>query len=227
MIAAGVAAARLKFVRPRANQAFPRTAHDWVPGGDEITPTMKLKRRPIAQVRRGDRGVVRQRTRPGHPRNRTRIVNSAREGRARADASFRSRSAVTNPRRRTSSVSRGTSDPFVTFWNLFLRGRFRCVVAGSGKPPIRQRQLGDRPHGEQVLTQHRTSRVRQFIGGAQSTHPLGDLRIPIVRQIRVEVVFDLVAQVSGHEPQRWSGVEIRGAQHLPEIPFPLRLILQH
>ena len=33
---------------------------DWQPGGDELTPTMKLKRRPIAaQVRGRDRGVVR------------------------------------------------------------------------------------------------------------------------------------------------------------------------
>jgi long-subunit acyl-CoA synthetase (AMP-forming) len=23
--------------------------HDWLPGGDELTPTMKLKRRPIAE----------------------------------------------------------------------------------------------------------------------------------------------------------------------------------
>ena len=33
---------------------------DWAPGGEELTPTMKLKRRPIAEkLRRGDRGDVR------------------------------------------------------------------------------------------------------------------------------------------------------------------------
>ena len=32
----------------RADQAVQRAAVDWLPGGDELTPTMKLKRKPIA-----------------------------------------------------------------------------------------------------------------------------------------------------------------------------------
>ena len=30
------------------NQKFTIVRGDWLPGGDELTPTMKLKRRPIA-----------------------------------------------------------------------------------------------------------------------------------------------------------------------------------
>ena len=40
-------------------------------------------------------------------------------------------------------------------------------------------------------------------------------------------MFDLIAQISGHESESRSGVEVRGTQHLPQIPFRLRLILQH
>ena len=44
--------------RSRSSRSSPG---DWVPGGDELTPTMKLKRKPIArEVRRRDRGDVPQ-----------------------------------------------------------------------------------------------------------------------------------------------------------------------
>ena len=37
-------------VAPRADQALDaRSSDDWLPGGDELTPTMKLKRRPIME----------------------------------------------------------------------------------------------------------------------------------------------------------------------------------
>ena len=36
-------------VTGRAGQALPDPATDWVPGGDELTPTMKLRRRPIGE----------------------------------------------------------------------------------------------------------------------------------------------------------------------------------
>src|SRR3954452_12013643 len=35
--------------RPEAIKRFHLVAEDWLPGGDELTPTMKLKRRPIAE----------------------------------------------------------------------------------------------------------------------------------------------------------------------------------
>ncbi len=34
--------------RPEAIKRFHLVPEDWLPGGDELTPTMKLKRRPIA-----------------------------------------------------------------------------------------------------------------------------------------------------------------------------------
>ena len=37
------------------------------------------------------------------------------------------------------------------------------------------------------------------------------------------MVFDLVAQVSAHEPQRRAGVEVGTAQHLPQVPVSFRL----
>ena len=40
-------------------------------------------------------------------------------------------------------------------------------------------------------------------------------------------MFDLVAEVSAHERQHPPGPEVRGTQHLPEIPFRLCLTVQH
>jgi len=48
---------------------------------------------------------------------------------------------------------------------------------------------------------------------------LGDLRVAITWQIGIQVMLDLVAEVSGHERQYRPGVEVRGSQHLPQIPF--------
>ena len=47
--------------RSRASRSSPCSREDWLPGGDELTPTMKLKRKPIAaEVRLADRGDVRE-----------------------------------------------------------------------------------------------------------------------------------------------------------------------
>ena len=73
-ISAGVAEGNAKLSRVEQIKRFRVLPTLWEPGGDEITLTMKLKRRPIAdQVRYGDRGVVRRRTGPGHPRAQARI----------------------------------------------------------------------------------------------------------------------------------------------------------
>jgi long-subunit acyl-CoA synthetase (AMP-forming) len=45
----GVAAANAKLARVEQIKRFHLVAGDWLPGGDELTPTMKLKRRPIAE----------------------------------------------------------------------------------------------------------------------------------------------------------------------------------
>jgi long-chain acyl-CoA synthetase len=45
----GVEAANAKLARVEQIKKFHLVAGDWLPGGDELTPTMKLKRKPIAQ----------------------------------------------------------------------------------------------------------------------------------------------------------------------------------
>ena len=47
-VQAGVDAANAKLARVEQLKKFTLVEGDWAPGGDEITPTMKLKRRPIA-----------------------------------------------------------------------------------------------------------------------------------------------------------------------------------
>ena len=44
----GVDAANAKLARVEQIKRFHLVPGDWVPGGDELTPTMKLKRKPIA-----------------------------------------------------------------------------------------------------------------------------------------------------------------------------------
>ena len=45
----GVDAANAKLARVEQIKKFTIVAGDWLPGGDELTPTMKLKRKPIAE----------------------------------------------------------------------------------------------------------------------------------------------------------------------------------
>jgi long-chain acyl-CoA synthetase len=46
-VQAGVHAANAGLSRPEQIKRFTLVEGDWLPGGDELTPTMKLKRRPI------------------------------------------------------------------------------------------------------------------------------------------------------------------------------------
>jgi len=46
-VEAGVDAANAQLARPEQIKRFALVRGDWLPGGDELTPTMKLKRRPI------------------------------------------------------------------------------------------------------------------------------------------------------------------------------------
>ncbi len=48
-VAAGVEAANAKLARVEQVKKFTILPGDWLPGGDELTPTMKLKRKPIAE----------------------------------------------------------------------------------------------------------------------------------------------------------------------------------
>jgi long-chain acyl-CoA synthetase len=45
----GVDAANAKLARPEQVKKFTIVQSDWLPGGEELTPTMKLKRKPIAE----------------------------------------------------------------------------------------------------------------------------------------------------------------------------------
>jgi long-chain acyl-CoA synthetase len=46
-VQAGVDAANAKLARVEQIKKFAVVEGDWLPGGDELTPTMKLKRKPI------------------------------------------------------------------------------------------------------------------------------------------------------------------------------------
>ncbi len=48
-VQAGVDAANAKLARVEQIKKFELVAGDWLPGGEELTPTMKLKRKPIAE----------------------------------------------------------------------------------------------------------------------------------------------------------------------------------
>ena len=45
----GVDAANATLARVEQIKKFTIVEGDWLPGGDELTPTMKLKRKPIAE----------------------------------------------------------------------------------------------------------------------------------------------------------------------------------
>jgi long-subunit acyl-CoA synthetase (AMP-forming) len=45
----GVDAANARLARVEQIKKFHLVEGDWLPGGDELTPTMKLKRKPIAE----------------------------------------------------------------------------------------------------------------------------------------------------------------------------------
>ncbi len=60
-VQAEVDAANVHLSRVEQIKRFRLLRAEWLPGGDELTPTMKLKRRPIArEVRRGDRRPLRR-----------------------------------------------------------------------------------------------------------------------------------------------------------------------
>ena len=48
-VAESVEAANQKLARVEGVKKFTIVEGDWLPGGDELTPTMKLKRKPIAE----------------------------------------------------------------------------------------------------------------------------------------------------------------------------------
>jgi long-subunit acyl-CoA synthetase (AMP-forming) len=53
-VARGIAAANAKLSRVEQIKRYKVLPNDWPPAGDELTPTMKLKRRPIAAKYAGE-----------------------------------------------------------------------------------------------------------------------------------------------------------------------------
>jgi long-chain acyl-CoA synthetase len=53
-IAAAIGRANERLANPEQVKRYTVLADDWVPGGDELTPTSKLKRRPIAEKYLGE-----------------------------------------------------------------------------------------------------------------------------------------------------------------------------
>jgi long-chain acyl-CoA synthetase len=48
-VSAGVASANARLSRPEQIKRFALLGEEWLPGGEELTPTMKLRRKPIAE----------------------------------------------------------------------------------------------------------------------------------------------------------------------------------
>ena len=55
----GVEAANEQLARVEQIKKYKLLDEEWQPGGDELTPTMKLKRKPINEKYAGDRGALR------------------------------------------------------------------------------------------------------------------------------------------------------------------------
>ena len=102
----------------------------------------------------------------------------------------------------------------------------RGVVTGGDQEPVRQGQLVDRAQRQKILSGKRTRRVRQVVLGADRPHTLGDLRVAVARQVGIQVVFDLVAQVAAGERQNRAGVEVRGTENLTQVPLTSGLVLE-
>ena len=99
---------------------------------------------------------------------------------------------------------------------------------GLARPGARgagQRQAQDASPDVRGLAGQRAGRVREAEPLAQGADPRGELRIPIAGQVGKEVVLDLVAEVATEEVERRRSADVRGAEQLPQVPFPSALAL--
>ena len=137
----GVDAANAKLARVEQIKKFTIVEGDWLPGGDELTPTMKLKRKPIAEkYAERDRGDVRG-------------VVSSRPARRRQSARLRRRS---EPHRRPGRLPAGPPSAGRHSPNCPRVRRSR----GPAKPVTRTRPDGRRPRGpatRSIRARHRRS----------------------------------------------------------------------
>jgi long-subunit acyl-CoA synthetase (AMP-forming) len=127
-VAAGVERANERLARVEQVKRFTILPGDWAPGGDELTPTMKLKRAPIAEKYRAEIDAMYG----APPRRRTRITGGRRGGRT-----------CSPPRGRARAVERCRAA-----WCGGCRPRrARCgrPAAGRGCAPGRSRRRRARP----------------------------------------------------------------------------------
>ena len=80
-VQAGVDAANAQLARVEQIKKFTIVAGDWAPGGDELTPTMKLKRKPIAEKYADEIEAMYRKVRRGGGRARARGARRRREPR--------------------------------------------------------------------------------------------------------------------------------------------------
>src|SRR5699024_1748460 len=86
-------------------------------------------------------------------------------------------------------------------------GLGRIVTAGA--QVLRgQRHLGDRAPGLPVLLGERPRGVGQVVAIGQLAHPHRDLAVPVRRDVREQVVLDLVAEVAGPEVHDRAAVDV-------------------
>src|SRR3954470_8979387 len=91
---------------------------------------------------------------------------------------------------------------------LQFRVRLGSIVGGGLEELVGQGQFGDRQERLHVLATQRARCVRQVVLVAQRLDPLADFGIAVARQVREQVMFDLVAQIAAHERHQRACVKI-------------------
>jgi hypothetical protein len=82
----------------------------------------------------------------------------------------------------------------------------------------RQRVAQDPPHDLPVLARQRPRGVRQPVALADLLHARRQLGVAVARDVREQVVLDLVRQVPGHDVEERVAREVRRAQELAHVP---------
>jgi len=95
---------------------------------------------------------------------------------------------------------------------IILAHAIASIVSKTGEilvPELRPKQL----------PRKRSRVVRQVVLLAECPHTDADFGVPVARQVREQVVFDLIAEVAAHECHQRTGVKVGRTEHLSEIPL--------
>src|SRR5205085_12347225 len=85
---------------------------------------------------------------------------------------------------------------------------------------LRQREAEDLLHHAPRLLAERRGVVRHAVARADRLHLHGHLRITMRRDVREEVMLDLMTEVPAHEVHEPAALEVRGAEDLAVVPSP-------